>query len=114
MQLEDYFEFDKFDGRDVIRLKGTRILIEILLDRYLRGASPAQIFQSHHDILSLEQVYAAITYYLHNREKMDEYLKEGQRLADERHQEYLKKGPSPVAQRLIALRAAQPAGAETR
>jgi len=68
--LQDYFAF--LDADD-IRIKGTRIGIEIVLDDYLSGVSPEEIAVRYRT-LTLEQVYATITYYLYNREEIDAYL----------------------------------------
>ena len=73
MHLEDYFDFLTTND---IRLKGTRIGIEtILYDFIYRSKSPDAIAQTYPS-LSLEQVYATITYYLHKREKITQYLTE--------------------------------------
>jgi uncharacterized protein (DUF433 family) len=70
MNLESYFDFL---NEDDIRVRGTRVGIETILDDYLNGASPEEIV-ARYRTLTLEQVYATITYYLHNREKVDVYL----------------------------------------
>ncbi|NJK67512.1 MAG: DUF433 domain-containing protein [Microcoleus sp. SU_5_3] len=71
MQLEDYFNFLRPDD---IRVKGTRIGIEtILYDFIHRARTPDQILQSYPS-LTLEQIYATITYYLHNKEAVSAYL----------------------------------------
>ncbi len=70
MELRDYFTF--LDADD-IRIKGTRIGIEIVLDDYLSGVSPEEIV-ARYRTLTLEQVYATLTYYLHNHEEIDAYL----------------------------------------
>ena len=70
MELESYFEFL---SEEDIRIKGTRIGIETVLDDYLDGISPEEIAVRYRS-LTLEQVYATITYYLQNREKVDAYL----------------------------------------
>ena len=44
MQLEEYFEFDDSDR---IRLKGTRLPIEVLIDQFLEGAS--RVVVQHHE-----------------------------------------------------------------
>jgi uncharacterized protein (DUF433 family) len=62
MQLEDYFDFLRPDD---IRVKGTRVGIEtILYDFIYKSRRPEEIVQSY-PTLTLEQVYATITYYLH-------------------------------------------------
>lgn len=73
MRLEDYFDFQ---GPNDIRLKGTRVGIEtILYDFIHRSRRPEEIVQSYPS-LTLEQVYATITYYLHNEEAIRAYLEE--------------------------------------
>ena len=69
--MENYFDFL---GPDDIRIKGTRVGIETVLDDYLGGASPEEI-AARYRTLTLEQVYATITYYLHRQEEIDKYLK---------------------------------------
>ena len=68
--MESYFDFLSPDD---IRIKGTRVGIETVLDDYLRGDSPEEI-AARYRTLTLEQVYATITYYLHNQEEIDSYL----------------------------------------
>lgn len=70
MQLEGYFDFL---GPDDIRIKGTRMGIEFALRDYREGASPEEIVLRY-PTLSLEQVHATITYYLHHQDSVDAYL----------------------------------------
>lgn len=71
MLLEDYFDFQRPDD---IRLKGTRIGIEtILYDFIHRARTPEEIAQTYPS-LNLEQVYATILYYLHNKEAVTKYV----------------------------------------
>ena len=69
MQLEDYFEII---AEDAIRIAGTRVGIETVIDDYQKGAIPEEIVL-HYPTLSLEQIYATITYYLANQEKVKAY-----------------------------------------
>src|SRR5580700_5840484 len=100
MQLEDYFEF--IPAPEQIRVKGTRIGIEHVIRLYQDHMAPEQIAAFFCCPLTVEEVYATITYYLHNKDKIDDYLKrlnaEGERL----YQEYLKKPPSEIMRRLCA------------
>ncbi len=73
MQLEEYFEF--LTPND-IRIKGTRVGIETILDEYLEGHKTAEQIAAAYSSLTLEQVYAAILYYLHERDAVERYLKE--------------------------------------
>jgi uncharacterized protein (DUF433 family) len=68
--MELYFEFLSADD---IRIKGTRVGIETVLDDYLNGSSPEEI-AARYRTLTLEQVYATITYYLHKQDEIDAYL----------------------------------------
>jgi uncharacterized protein (DUF433 family) len=71
MQLEDYFDFQRPDD---IRLKGTRVGIEtILYDFIHRARTPEEIAESYPS-LTLEQIYATILYYLHNKEAVSTYI----------------------------------------
>lgn len=71
MQLEDYFNFL---APDDIRLKGTRIGIETILYDYLFRARTAEEIAQIYPSLTLEQVYATLLYYLHNKTTVDAYL----------------------------------------
>lgn len=71
MRLEDYFDFLSPDD---IRIKGTRVGIEtVLYDFIHRARTPEQIAASY-PALTLEQIYATILYYLHNRTAVETYL----------------------------------------
>jgi uncharacterized protein (DUF433 family) len=58
-------------------LKGTRISLDSVVYSFLNGESPESIAQNF-PLLSLEQVYGAIAFYLANREIVDAYLKKGE------------------------------------
>ena len=70
MQLEDYFIFLTPDD---IRLKGHRIGIDNILFYFLEGYSPEEILSIYPD-LTLEKIYATITYYFQNQKEIDAYL----------------------------------------
>jgi uncharacterized protein (DUF433 family) len=99
MNLDTYFEIL---GPDDIRIKGRRVGVDDVLNYYLDGYSPDEITVQL-PALSLEQIYATITYYLHNRAKMDAYLA---RLAERREQRYQAWATNPPAiiERLQALK----------
>jgi uncharacterized protein (DUF433 family) len=114
VQLEDYFEFEKFSTKhgDVerIRIKGRRIAIEHVLYYYREeGMGPEQIAREVYTDLPLEAVYATILYYLHNKEAVEAYLERGEQIADAWYQDYLKEEPPFVVKRLQDMRAAQQA-----
>lgn len=97
---EGYFDFLSSDD---IRIEGTRIGIEIVLDDYLEGASPEEIAARYRN-LTLEQVYATLLYYFHNRAEVDAYLETGRAYTERAWQEY-QRNPSPVTKRLRELKA---------
>jgi uncharacterized protein (DUF433 family) len=70
VELESYFDFVSPED---IRIKDTRIGIEFVLRDYQGGASPEEIVLRY-PTLSLEQVHATITYYLHHRRSVEAYL----------------------------------------
>jgi uncharacterized protein (DUF433 family) len=63
MQLEDYFDF--LDDPHAIRIKGWRIGLEHVVERYKDGQSAEQIAEYYGD-LPLGSIYASIVDSLHN------------------------------------------------
>ncbi|MGH9800692.1 MAG: DUF433 domain-containing protein [Blastocatellia bacterium] len=71
MYLNDFF--DILAPNDV-RLKGTRLGIETVLYEYIHRAQRPEAIARRFPSLTLEQVYATILYYLHNKEAVTAYL----------------------------------------
>ena len=71
MQLEDYFDFL---AEDDIRLKGTRVGIETVLYNFIHRQRTPEEIAATYPTITLEQVYATILYYLHNKEAVTRYL----------------------------------------
>jgi uncharacterized protein (DUF433 family) len=65
-------------GEGGYRIKGTRVSLDSVVYAFLRGASPEGIAESF-PVLTLEEVYGAITYYLGHQAEIDAYLEEGDR-----------------------------------
>jgi uncharacterized protein (DUF433 family) len=108
MQLENYFDFLTPDD---IRVKGTRVGIEtVLLDYLETGLSPEEI-TLRYPALSLEQVYAAITYYWRNRTQLDRYL-EAWKAHGKQMRARQEQNPPPGVQRLRAFIRQRAADAE--
>jgi uncharacterized protein (DUF433 family) len=99
MLLEDYFDFV---APDVIRFKGRRIGLEHIVELYHAGLTAEQI-AAHFGDLDLERVYAAITYYLHNRVEVDASLARLAATVAEQRRE-AEANPSPVIERLRQLK----------
>ncbi len=95
MELENYFAF--LDSDD-IRVKGTRVGIETVLDDYLNGASPEEIAARYRS-LTLEQVYATLTYYLRNKTTVDAYLARWRAYCDSSWEEW-QRNSAPFVQEM--------------
>lgn len=61
---------------DAYRVAGTRISLDSLVYAYLNGHTAEAIAQAF-PLLTLEQVYGALAYYLAHRETIDAYLRQG-------------------------------------
>jgi uncharacterized protein (DUF433 family) len=55
-------------------IEGTRVSLDSIVYRWLEGLSPETIADCF-PVLTLEQVYGAITYYLSHRAEVDAYLR---------------------------------------
>jgi uncharacterized protein (DUF433 family) len=103
MQLQDYFTIL---APDDIRIKGTRIGIESILYEYIyRGKTPEEIAEQFHTV-TLEQVYATILYYLHNKDEITAYIADWLEFSRQQRQEQ-HQHPSPARLRFQRLRAKQ-------
>jgi len=58
------------------RIAGTRVSLDSVVFAFLNGLSPETIASECFPVLTLEQVYGAITYYLGHRAEIDAYLKQ--------------------------------------
>ncbi|MBC8876983.1 MAG: DUF433 domain-containing protein [Planctomycetes bacterium] len=97
-----------YDANDrVVRISGTRIPLERVVRAFLAGSTPEQIAQDY-DVLSIEDVYAVVNYYLHHRPEVDAYLAEAEhdaaRIRDEIEERH---DPAGIRARLLARRSAK-------
>jgi uncharacterized protein (DUF433 family) len=58
-------------------VSGTRISLDSVVYEFLNGESPENIAQNF-PLLSLEQIYGAIAFYLSNRDIVDAYLEKNE------------------------------------
>ena len=103
MRLEDYFDVLE---PDIIRLKGHRIFLEHIIERWISGYSPEHIAQEL-PTLELEEVYGTIAYYLHNKAEMDAYLERGRARAEAMMRE-ADAHPDAMTLRIRALKEQRP------
>ena len=71
------------------RVAGTRVALDSIVRRFWEGDVPESLVQSF-PVLTLEQVYGAIAYYLRHQECIDMYLKQAEAaiVAQLRHQNH--------------------------
>lgn len=92
--LEDNF---MFLADNDIRLKGTRVGIETILDEYIHNSRPPEIIADrYYYSLTVEQVYATILYYLQNQEKIGTYLNDYLNFCQTAREEQAKNPPPGV------------------
>jgi uncharacterized protein (DUF433 family) len=66
---------EKVEG--VYRLAGTRVSLDSVVQAFWRGQTAESIAQSF-PVLTLEQVYGALTFYLANKSEVDAYLEQAE------------------------------------
>lgn len=62
---------------EAYRVAGSRVSLDSIVYCFWNGDSPETIVQSF-PVLTLEQVYGAIAYYLDHHDEIDEYIKQGE------------------------------------
>ncbi|CAN2039593.1 DUF433 domain-containing protein [Candidatus Magnetomoraceae bacterium gMMP-15] len=97
--MNEYFDFLDTDD---IRIKGTRVGIETVLDDYMNAMSPEEI-AIRYPTLTLEQVYATITFYLHNQQEIDQYLKRWHNYTESAWHDQ-QQHPTPAIKRLMRIK----------
>ncbi|MBD2233967.1 DUF433 domain-containing protein [Phormidium tenue] len=86
-------------------IEGTRISLDSVVYAFRDGLAPESIVQSF-PLLTLEQVYGAITFYLANRAEVDAYLAVEQAAFDAMPQPLQASDPS-LYNKLLAAKASQ-------
>jgi uncharacterized protein (DUF433 family) len=89
---KDYVE--RVEG--VFRVAGTRVSLDSIICRFREGLSAESIAESF-PALTLEQVYGGIAFYLANQQTLDEYLREGEKLARELQSESRRQNADLIA-----------------
>lgn len=91
------------DPSGAYRVGQTKVSLDSVVISYLNGCSPETI-QDDFPVLSLEEVYGAIAFYLANRKEVDEYLERQDRLFEKLREKW-EKDPDPMLKRLRAIKA---------
>ncbi len=79
------FRWDEVGG---IRISQSRVTLNSLLASYHSGSTPEEI-AIQYPVLSLEQIYAAIAYYLNHRQEIDHYLEERRQQAQQQRDQFV-------------------------
>ena len=66
----------------VIRVGGTRVPLDTVIEVFNTGATPEEIAQDF-PVLRLDDIYAVITYYLRHRAEVETYLRQRRVQAEE-------------------------------
>lgn len=97
----------RLDEEGTIRLKDSRLTLDVILEAYQEGASPVTI-AGWFDSLTLADVYAILGFYLSNKEQVDEYLHRREQEAEEiRRQIEASQPPRPGFREVLLARKAQ-------
>jgi uncharacterized protein (DUF433 family) len=87
-------------------VSGTRVSLDSLVHAFRRGTAPDTIRRSF-PVLTLEEVYGALTYYLSHEQEIDEYLRQSEiqfdAQADERRAKFRSENPE-LYERIVAAR----------
>lgn len=84
------------------RISGTRVSLDSIVYAFLDGDSPETIRESF-PVLTLEQVYGGIAYYLAHRDEIDEHLRLEEADFEARRQLWRERNPE-LYERLQAAR----------
>ena len=90
---------------DAYRITGTRISLDSVVYAFLNGQTPESIVDSF-PLLTLEQVYGGIAYYLAHQTEIDEYLRQGEAEFEVLRQRLWEQN-LPLHQKLMAVRRQQ-------
>jgi uncharacterized protein (DUF433 family) len=90
------------DPHGVVRVAGTRVTLETIVDAFQAGATPEDIAQQYPSV-SLVDVYAVIAYYLRHQSEVDAYVEERTAAAARLREEVDRQFPSAgIRERLLA------------
>jgi len=77
----------RVDG--VYRIGKTRVSLDSLVYLFREGVSAEAMLDSY-PCLTLEEIHGALAFYLGNQPQIDSYLREGERTAEQHHQQSIR------------------------
>ena len=80
----------RWDEAGGIRIGSSRVTLDSLLATYHNGSTPEEI-AIQFSVLSLEDIYSTIAYYLNHREEIDNYLEQRNQQAQKLRQQLTQK-----------------------
>jgi uncharacterized protein (DUF433 family) len=88
----------------VLRIGDSRVSLDTVINAFAQGATPEQIVEDY-DSLQLSEVYAVISYYLQNREEVENYLAQRKEQREKlRRQIESRSNPQDIRKRLLSRR----------
>jgi uncharacterized protein (DUF433 family) len=71
----------RIDEHGRAQIANTRVTLELVVAAYKSGQTPEQI-QEDYDVLTLDDIYAVITYYLRHKDSVEEYILERREIGE--------------------------------
>lgn len=92
----------KMDKDGVIRVSKTRVTLDTIVAAFLEGLTAEEIAVQY-PVVPLADVYSVIGYYLHQKKRVDSYLKRREKFAEKvRRQNEARFDQSGIRERLLA------------
>jgi uncharacterized protein (DUF433 family) len=92
----------KMDKDGVIRASKTRVTLDTIVTAFLEGLTAEEIAVQY-PVIPLGDVYLVVGYYLHNKKKVDAYLKRREKIAEQiRKQNESRFNTTEIRKRLLA------------
>jgi uncharacterized protein (DUF433 family) len=92
----------KLDKDGVIRVSKTRVTLDTIVTAFLEGLTAEEIAVQY-PVVPLADVYSVIGYYLHQKKKVETYLKRRKKISEQiRSQNEARFAQSNIRERLLA------------
>jgi uncharacterized protein (DUF433 family) len=92
----------KLDKDGVIRVSKTRVTLDTIVSAFLEGLTAEEIAVQY-PVIPLADVYSVIGYYLHQKKKVETYLRRREKIAEQiRSQNKARFAQSRIRERLLA------------
>ena len=92
----------KIDKDGVIRVSKTRVTLDTIVAAFLEGLTAEEIV-TQYPVIPLADVYSVIGYYLHQKKRVENYLKRREKFAEKvRQQNEARFNQSVIRERLLA------------